>query len=362
MGDNRRRHLAIREQLTQMCPNATGRQKQGLLILAALISGLVASRQSNLSSIASKVPEGTKRESQIKRFSRWLANDKSDHQLVFLPFAKALLESLAHCPLVLVMDGSQVGQGGMALVLSVVYKGRALPLGWLVVKAKKGHLAEKYHIKLLKQVKPLIPEGSRVIFLGDGEFDGCRLLRRLDYYGWDYVCRTAKNSRLWIGDDCTNFAGLHLAPGDLVSIPQAAFSLAEYGPLTAIGVWEKDYQEPLYLITKLALAEEAVNYYKKRFKIETFFSDSKTRGFNLHRSHLRDPKRLERLLLAACLAYLWIVYLGTLALAEGWNTIIHRTDRLDLSLFNLGLALLEHFLNELLPLPLAFVPLEFEAR
>ena len=63
-------------------------------------------------------------------------------------------------------------------------------------------------------------------------------------------------------------------------------------------------------------------------------------------------------MIAACLAYIWIVFLGTLAILEGWNTVIHRTDRCDLSLFQLGLRLLEHFLNEHIPIPVAFQMLE----
>ncbi|MGH2416508.1 MAG: transposase, partial [Microcystaceae cyanobacterium] len=128
----------------------------------------------------------------------------------------------------------------------------------------------------------------------------------------------------------------------------------------ALAVWRKPYKEPLYLITNLDLAQEAVWFYQKRFRIETFFSDQKSRGFRINQSHLSDPKRLERLLLAACLAYLWLVYLGTVALAEGWNTVFHRTERLDLSLFNLGLNLLEHFLNQLMLIPVAFIPLLLE--
>jgi len=48
--------------------------------------------------------------------------------------------------------------------------------------------------------------------------------------------------------------------------------------------------------------------YQKRFRIETFFSDQKSRGFHIHKSHISDPRRLSRLLIAACVAYLWIVY------------------------------------------------------
>jgi len=110
-----------------------------------------------------------------------------------------------------------------------------------------------------------------------------------------------------------------------------------------VAFWQKPYKEPPYLVTNLELAEEAIFFYKERFHIETFFSDQKSRGFRLDKSHLRDPKRLERLLLAACLAYLWMIYLGTVALVEGWSKVFHRSDRCDLSLFNLGLNLLEHF-------------------
>ncbi len=103
--------------------------------------------------------------------------------------------------------------------------------------------------------------------------------------------------------------------------------------------------------------EEACGYYRKRFKIETLFSDQKSRGFHLHKSHLSDPTRLSRLLIATCcLAYCWIVYLGTYAIDHGWNRIVHRTDRCDLSLFQLGLRLLDHLLNEELAIPVAFTP------
>jgi hypothetical protein len=72
--------------------------------------------------------------------------------------------------------------------------------------------------------------------------------------------------------------------------------------------WAKGYQEPLYLVSNLVTAEEACRLYQKRFRIETFFSDQKSRGFHIHKSHISDPQRLSRLLIAACLAYIWIVY------------------------------------------------------
>jgi hypothetical protein len=82
------------------------------------------------------------------------------------------------------------------------------------------------------------------------------------------------------------------------------------------------------------------------------------RGFYLDKSHLSDTQRLCTLMIAACLAYLWIIYLGLVALREDWIKIIHRSDRCDWSLFRLGLALLDHFLNDDWIIAVSFILME----
>ena len=69
---------------------------------------------------------------------------------------------------------------------------------------------------------------------------------------------------------------------------------------------------------------------------------------------MSDPARVARLMLAACWAYLWVIYLGRLAQQDGWQPVIHRRHRCDLSLFQLGLRLLAHLLNCDQPIPGAF--------
>lgn len=98
--------------------------------------------------------------------------------------------------------------------------------------------------------------------------------------------------------------------------------------------------------TVLELGEEACFWYQHRMRVETFFSDQKSRGFYLHQSHIGDPVRLTRLLIAACLAYIWMIYLGTQAHLRNLIPQLHRADRCDLSLFQLGLDRLHHYLEE----------------
>ena len=58
--------------------------------------------------------------------------------------------------------------------------------------------------------------------------------------------------------------------------------------------------------------------------------------------------------MAACFAYIWIIHLGALCKQDGRVSMIHRGDRCDLSLFQLGLRLLDYLLNEDSTIPVAF--------
>jgi hypothetical protein len=354
MSANHYRYRSIRNALAQMFfkePQGYGAKQ--LNVLASLISGIVGSKSSNYPKIASKVPDHTKVESRIKRYSRYINESDPEQEIYLMPFAAELLAKLSDATLVLIIDGSDIGRNCVTLMLSVRYRGRALPLGWLVISGKKGHFSGERHVQLVTAVQELVPAGADVVFLGDGEFDGTELQKTLTGFGWKYVCRTASNAILFDGHEFS-FQDLSVEPGDCLGIEEVWFTRQHYGPLLVVVWWRKGHEEPLYLISNLDLKQEACYWYQKRFKIETFFSDQKSRGFNLHKSHLSDPSRLGKLMIAACLAYLWIVGLGLWSLGNELHKTVHRTDRCDLSLFQLGLRVLDHLLDFNLPIPVAF--------
>src|ERR1044071_1301231 len=139
MSDNLRRYRAIRDALCQWYPGQpTGTVVRHLTTLAAMISGIVGSKRTQLPHIATKVPDGTQAESPVTRFARWVRNDRITEEVYFVPYAQVLLAHLALETLVLIIDGSVVGRGCVALMMHVVSKGRALPLAWLVRQGKKG--------------------------------------------------------------------------------------------------------------------------------------------------------------------------------------------------------------------------------
>lgn len=367
MSDNLRRYCAIHSALLQLYPReATGNLARHLKTLAALVCGIVGSKKTHLPAIAGKAPDGKKRESRAKRFARFLQNKSVTTEDFFVPYAQALMQSLPPGPLVLVMDGSQVGRGCMALMVSVLFQQdklkRAFPLCWQVTRAPKGHFPQEAHRELLAQAKALVPAGRQVIFLGDGEFDGCNLLADIAAAGWHFVCRTAKNVLLaeadW-SDEIFTLSQLGLQPGDCVELTDLLFTAQGFGPVLVGAVWERGQKEPLLLVSNLDFFADARSWYKRRFGIETFFSDQKSRGFYLCHSHLSQPERLSRLLMATSLAYYWMVCLGAEVLRQGWQAVVHRAKRCDLSLFQLGLVWLEHCLNEGWSIP---VRLQVQAR
>src|SRR2546426_11529877 len=251
MSDNLRRYRAIRHALAQCYPTSSqGNFARHLNTLAALISGIVGSKSTQLPQIATKVPDGTKPESRVKRFARWCDNAHILEEVYFLPYADVLLRHLALQTVVLVMDGSGVGRGCTALMIHVVYKGRALPLAWRVRQAPKGHFPEELHIALVDLISGLLPAGAQVVLLGDWGFDGTRLQQTLQQAGWSYVCRTATNTvATWEGATFRLDAlGACLKPGRLIELKEGYCTREAYGRIMVLCCWAKGYQEPLYVV------------------------------------------------------------------------------------------------------------------
>ena len=213
--------------------------------------------------------------------------------MYFLPYAEILLAHLALETLVLVMDGSVVGRNCTALMIHVIYKGRALPLAWRVRQGPKGHFPEDLHIALVELIRACLPEGTQVVLLGDGECDGTTLPATRNAAGWCSVCRTAQSTvATWAGETFRlDTLGACSKPGTLIALKEVKMTRDAYGPVMVLSCWAKGYQEPLYLVSNMDAAEEACRYYQKRFRIETFFSDQKSRGFHIHKSHISDPQR-----------------------------------------------------------------------
>jgi hypothetical protein len=149
--------------LKKFMPNVRGRQAQHLPMLVAFICAIVASGSTQLPKVAKKICNGFAPASREKRLSRWLNNAADHFKTYILPVASDLLSSLAQQPLLLVIDGTAVGRGRVALYVGVVYRRKLLPIAWTVIAQKKRHLPESVHAELMTKVRALVPEGASLM-------------------------------------------------------------------------------------------------------------------------------------------------------------------------------------------------------
>lgn len=315
-----------------------------LEVLSTMISGILQESSCRLPDIARCNCDPKQQASKEKQISRWLDSNHTSYDVHYLPYVSSLLGNLSKCgDLVFSIDGSTAGLGCMVLMFSVIYKNRAIPVIWHVVKAKKGHLPENTHRELLSRLAEICPQDCRVTIVGDGEYDGCDWQDDIKKQGWDYVLRTG------VGRLIETEPGEQIKLGTMgparnesfFMLYGVSFTKRKHGPVNILIQHLKGYKDPIYLLSNLEFPDLISKLYKKRFKIETFFSDQKSRGFNLQRSRIEKPQKLAKLLIATCLAYIFCILAGVKCLKSTLYPQVHRADRCDLSLFSLGKRFIE---------------------
>ena len=349
MSDGEKMNRAISRYLKQVLGGMV--HDSHIYALAMMITGIIRSKSSNFEEIGRKSgqPSRSKFPSRVKLIQRFNKNEHVSYESHFLPFITELISGLGLTEFRLSIDSSKVGRNCLVLVIGLVYKKRVIPLAWLVYKGSKGHSGFDKQAELLNQVAALLPAEARVILTGDAEFDGVEVIEWLQAHpGWHYALRTAKNITLTLEPNGLAHPLSDLAPAESQSrfLSQVYFTHHQVGPVNLAILWDETNQEHFYLVTDADTLAQTQNWYRRRYRIETLFSDSKSRGFGLHKSGLRQPERLARLLIAVFLAYIWLIYLGALAITDHRLGLIARTDRFVNSLFQLGRAYLDRLLEE----------------
>lgn len=298
-----------------------------LQTLALLIKGLLGSKHCHVPRLAVKTPLPIKLESRVVKLKRFLTNERVSHQTFWLLFARQLIEALTsrYRELVIALDGSIRGQSCVALVASLAYAGRNLPITWLVVKGKKviwhrpnilnwssnspGYLSLTLERCFWVTSRSMVPS----FYPGPLNWAGAT------WYGLLRTTHCTPKIRPWA-----------LRARGRVGVPPARFTQAHYGPVLAMAVWDARCDEPLYLVCILACPYLARDYYARRERTLCNFSDYKSRGFRLDKSHLANPARFSRLRLDAVLALRWLTYLGVAGREQYWDQQIHRTEFAEL--------------------------------
>ena len=319
-----------------------------------LIIGIYQSRSVCLSRIAGKIPGDAKLLSTVRRLSRLLDNPAIRVREWYEPVAREWLGAQFHGlgEIHLIVDGTKVGFGHQLLMVSLAYRKRAIPIAWTWVPYVRGHCGPLKPLALLAYVGQLIPAQAAVFLVGDCEFGPVEVLRQLDRWHWFYVLRQKSDTKVWLEaeGDWKTFASCIHRPGESIWLGRSYLTSREIYPVNLLVHWETGEDEPWCLATNLPDRQQALRCYSRRMWTEEMFGDFKKHGFNLEHTMLRDFLRLSRLTLAVALLYVWLISIGSQTIRAGLRHWVDRSDRHDLSLFQIGLRFIDRRLINALSL------------
>ena len=327
---------------------------------AWMITGILASRSVHLSHIAGRMPGVATTNSKTRRLSRFLQNAAVRARDWYEPIARALLESIVDRDLEvrLLADGTKIGFGHQLLMVAIAYRRRAIPLAWTWVKGSRGHSSAYKQRALLAYIQRLMPAGAKVLIVGDSEFGAVDVLRQLDRWGWFYVMRQKGNTWVKLKEPLAwlRFDALVKQGDRPYWSPAALLTQKHKYAVHLLACWKAGEKEPWLLATNMPTARLVLRAYRRRMWVEEMFGDFKKHGFDLESSHLRHFLRLSRLTLAVAFLYLWLIAFGSQVIKRGQRYLVDRADRRDLSVFRIGLSMVERLLANAQPLLIRLVP------
>ena len=216
-----------------------------------------------------------------------------------------MLRSLHPGPWILAIDRTnwQLGKTHINILIITVILGKVgFPVCWVTLpkKSKKGNSRQFHRIKLAKLLLKIISVEDIEAIVMDREFYGEKWLSWLNNKGITYVLRVKAN---------THINGVKVS----VLLKQKQ-SRQKYSILSAYGQniylsckWlsqtRKSTKQRIIVISNAFAGEEALEVYRIRWGIETFFAHCKKNGFNLEDTHMTHSKKMDKLLAAVAVAF-----------------------------------------------------------
>ncbi len=229
------------------------------------------------------------------------------------------------------------------LMLSVAYRGMAIPVVWYLLKkkSKQGNSGYKDRIRIIKKFIDVFGVERIEVLVADREFVGEIWFRWLKKRKIPFAIRVMNNKHLKVGRGSVRIDSLfhNLKVGEH-TFYRTRKTIYGYQGLSIIALKMKD--EYLILATNIK-QEMALGYYKKRWEIEMLFSAFKKRGFNLEETHMSANEKIDSLIAVLSLAFAWSHNIGEwLNDKKPIKTLKH--GRMAMSIFLYGLEYLSEIL------------------
>jgi len=116
--------------------------------------------------------------------------------------------------------------------IALVYRGRALPLSWVVLKQQSTMVAFEKYKQILKDAAVILPKGCPVILLADRGFDDNALFCAARDRGWGFRIRLKKSLRVYrVSKPCLSVGRLMPAKGKALFLHKVWITDRRFGPV-----------------------------------------------------------------------------------------------------------------------------------
>jgi hypothetical protein len=305
-------------ELLALCGQAgQWRDERHLQTLAWMVGGLIQAEGVKLTAWVPFVHSRARyAQSTQRRFRRWLGNRRIEVSPLYGPLIAQALQEWGTHTLYLALDTSLLWNQYCLIRLSVVYRGRAVPIVWDVIEHGSSSVTHAAYEALLDMVPPLLPAGVQVVFLADRGFADTALLAQRRRLGWHFRIRLkATFSVLRSGQPAGKVEDFSLAPGRALFLHNVAITAECFGPVFLALARHSRTGEYWYIVSDEPTSLHTFTEYGHRFDIEENFLDDKSNGFQLESSLVRDAAALTRLCLVVAVATLYLVAQGTQVVA-----------------------------------------------
>ena len=314
MNDSLQLYGTLMTAFCKLIPRSIFGDVRRLKVLAWAVVGLCLTKTVNFNLWGEAViSEAQQAESHQRRFHRWL------HNPYVLPFAfyfPLFLAALHTWPVAQVMylalDTTDLPHGYVLIRLALIYRGRAIPVTWRVLKHASTEVSFQEYRWLLYWAFLILPRGQRVVLLVDRGFLHAQLLKLVRRFGWCGRLRAKSNTVVWFADGRRTTMCELCPPKGQVAFHQGVYVLGEgLGPLyLALANPEGKDETPWYIVSMQPTALTTLDEYALRFDTEETFLDDKSNGFQVEASKLDDAQAISRLFLALAVATLHFASVG----------------------------------------------------
>lgn len=284
-----------------------------LMVLAWAVVGLCITGTVNFNQWGQVVMgRATYAHSHQRRFQRWLHNKRLKPIKLFAPLLRAAMQLWPDSSvLYLALDSSDLHNGHILIRLALIYRGRAIPVCWRVVKHNSSSVSYRHYKGLLQQARLILPSLLPVVLLADRGFVHVKLVKFCRKAGWGYRLRAKSNTQVSLPDRTVTSFGQLCPPKGEAHFYQGVYILLEnIGPVNIALANPPAEEDPWYIICDEPTSVITLDEYALRFDIEEGFLDDKSGGFQLEASKLADPQAIARLLLVMAVATLHFTSVG----------------------------------------------------